>query len=147
MDIYARLKTDHQRQRELAGQIAETSGASSERKRLYAEFRDEATAHASAEEQTFYAELISRPDGQKKARHSVHEHKTAADLIEELDKLDMASSGWLNKFNKLKEELEHHMREEENEIFKRARKLIDEQTARELARLFDERKQQELASA
>lgn len=147
MKIYERLRKDHDTQRELARQLSATSGATDERRDLWEQFREEATAHASAEEQTFYAELIARPDGQEKARHSVHEHKKAADLIEELDNTDMGSGAWLQKFEKLKEELEHHMREEENEVFKRARKLLDETTETELTRRFEKRKEQERAEA
>jgi signal transduction protein with GAF and PtsI domain len=109
-------------------------------------FKTEAVAHANAEEQTFYAELIGIADGQEKARHSVSEHKEAADLLGELKELDMASGGWLNKFKKLKEELDHHMDEEEAEVFKLAKTLIADKRADELGKEFDKRKQNELAA-
>lgn len=140
MDIYERLEQDHDKQRQLAADLAETSGDSDERRRMFAELKTEVEAHAAAEEQTFYAALIAEPDGQEKARHSVSEHKEAADLIEELEELDMSSGGWLAKFKKLQEELEHHVDEEEDEVFVLARKLIDEQRARALAEEFNERK-------
>ena len=87
---------------------------------------------------------MARPEGQEKARHSVSEHKEAVDLLGELDDTTFSSPGWLPRFRKLKEELEHHMDEEENEIFKRARKLIAEPEDRELGEAFLERKQAEL---
>ena len=146
MDIYQRLKQDHDKQRELAGKITDTEGNSEERRRLWKEFKPEAEAHAAAEEQTFYATLIEKPDGQEKARHSISEHKEAADLIEELSKLGMGSGGWIQKFKKLKEELEHHMKEEEDEVFQRAKKLIDQREAKRLAETFEERKRQQLAT-
>ena len=74
------------------------------------------------------------------------EHKEAADLLDELTDLDMSSGGWLNKFKKLKDELEHHMDEEEAEVFKLARKLIDRKRADELGKDFDQRKRQALKS-
>jgi hemerythrin-like domain-containing protein len=106
--------------------------------------KQEIGAHAAAEEQTFYATLIAAPEGQPKARHSVHEHKTAADLLDELAELDFGSGGWLRKFRKLKEELEHHMDEEEREVFKRARKIISATRAEELSGTFRRRKSSEL---
>ena len=87
---------------------------------------------------------MARPEGQEKARHSVSEHKEAVDLHGELDDTTFSSPGSLPRFRKLKEELEHHMDEEENEIFKRASKLIAEPEARELGEAFLERKQAEL---
>lgn len=140
MDIYSQLKDDHGKQRGLSGGLAETSGDSDERRRLFEELKKEIEAHAAAEEETFYAELISIHEGQEKARHSISEHEEAATLLEELTELDFSSSGWLNKFNKLREELEHHLEEEEEEVFKLAKSLIDDKRAGELGEEFSRRK-------
>jgi iron-sulfur cluster repair protein YtfE (RIC family) len=145
MDIYHRLKDDHGKQRGLSAGLLETSGDTSERQRLFDALSKEIQAHAAAEEQTFYAELIANPDGQEKARHSVSEHEEAASLLDELKEMDMASGGWLNKFKKLKEELDHHLDEEEAEVFKLAQKLIAKTRAEELGQEFDKRKKDELA--
>lgn len=144
MDIYERLTQDHNTQRELASKLAETTGDSDERRQLWEEFKPEAEAHANAEEQTFYATLFEKPDAQEQARHSVSEHKDASDLIEKLSSDDMSSPGWLQNFKKLKEELEHHMKEEEEDVFALARKVIDADTATRLVDDFDKRKAAEL---
>ncbi|SDJ59422.1 hemerythrin domain-containing protein [Microbulbifer yueqingensis] len=146
MDIYERLKKDHETQRELAADIMHTSGDSPERRSLWKDYRREAEAHAAAEEQVFYAALMEKPAGQDKARHSVAEHKQAADIIEELADVDMGSGGWIQKFEKLKELLEHHMDEEEQEIFQCARQVIDDDRASEMPGEFDQRKNRELGS-
>lgn len=143
MNIYERLKQDHQTQRGLMDKIVTTSGDTEERESLFEKFKSEATAHAAAEEETFYSTLIEKPDGQEKARHSVSEHKEADDLIQELDDMDMGSGGWLQKFKKLKDEMEHHMDEEEKEVFSLAQDLIDSNTAQQLADKFEQRKAQE----
>lgn len=144
MDIYERLTQDHNTQREMAAKLAETSGDSDERRSLWEQFKPEAEAHANAEEQTFYATLIEKPDAQEQARHSVSEHNDASDLIEKLSTEEMSSPGWLQNFKKLKEELEHHMEEEENEVFALARKVIDAGTANQLVDDFNKRKDAEL---
>ncbi len=143
MDIYDRLTKDHDRQRELLRKISETEGDSENRRRLFAALKEEADSHAAAEEQTFYAALIEKPDGQEKARHSIAEHKDANDLLEELDELDMGSGGWLQKLKKLRHELEHHVKEEEEEVFPLAKTLIDESRAQDLAKKFEARKRLE----
>lgn len=145
MKIYERLKQEHERQKDLACKIMQTSGDSEERNRLFCELFKEAEAHAAAEEQTLYATMMEKPDGQEKARHSVHEHKEAADLLKELKELSMGSGGWIHKFEKLKKELEHHIEEEEKEVFARAKTLISDKKATLLAQRFDERKEAELA--
>ena len=147
MDIYQRIIEDHQTQRDLAARILKTEGNSEERQQLWEEFQPEALAHANAEEQTFYATLIENPDTQEQARHSVSEHKEADDLIEEINEIDMSSSGWLQTFKKLKEDLDHHMEEEEKDVFSMARGVIDETQAQQLAQAFNERKDAELKEA
>lgn len=142
--IYEDLKRDHDKHRKMLADLDDTQGDSDARATLFHQLKQEVEAHAAAEEQTFYATLIAAPDGQPKARHSVHEHKTAADLLGELDDLDFGSGGWLKKFRKLKDELEHHMEEEEQEVFVRARKLIADGTAEKLAGEFQARKSAEL---
>ncbi len=146
MDIYTLLKDDHDKQRGLSAALMETSGDSADRRRLFRELMKEVEAHAAAEEQTFYAELIAHEEGQEKARHSITEHSEAAEIIEALSEMDMSSGGWLNKFKTLKEALEHHVDEEEEEVFPLAQGLIDKARARKLGQAFEEAKKSQLAA-
>ena len=147
MDIYSRIKNDHDCHRAMAEKIMQTSGDSSERRELFEEYKNDVVAHANAEEQSFYAILIEDEKTQEQTRHSVSEHKEASDLFEELEEMDMSSSGWIQKFKKLKEELEHHMTEEEEEVFDMAHKAIPKDKEEPLADKFDRRKQDELKDA
>ena len=147
MDIYERLIEDHGKQRGLLGGLADTTGDSDERKRLFAELKRELEAHANAEEQVFYAALIAEPDGQEKARHSIVEHDEMNELIAQLEEMDMSSGAWLSKFKQLRHDVEHHLDEEEDEIFVRARKLIDSDAAEKMVAEFDERKKAEAKAA
>lgn len=143
MDIYERLTEDHNKQRGLLGGVAETTGDTKERRRLFGQLKKELEAHANAEEQVFYAVLLAEPDGQEKARHSIVEHDEMNDLIAELEEMDMASGAWLNKFKELRHQAEHHVDEEEKEVFDRARKLLSDKEATDLVAKFDKRKQEE----
>lgn len=145
MNIYQRLADDHGKQRGMAAGLADTQGNSAERRRLFDEFRQELAAHANAEEQTFYAELMTHADAQERVRHSVTEHKTASDLLEQLADTDMSGSAWLQTFQQLKEEVEHHIDEEETEVFPLARSLISGERADDLGDAFAARKRTELA--
>lgn len=146
-DIYQVIKDDHASHRRVLGLLDKTHGDSDGRRELFERLKAEVEAHTAAEEQTFYATLIANPDGQEKARHSVSEHKEAADIIDELDGMAFSSSGWLTRFRSLKEALEHHMDEEEDEVFARARKLIAQDDAAKLGEDFAARKAAELEDA
>ncbi|MEY8843425.1 hemerythrin domain-containing protein, partial [Cribrihabitans sp. XS_ASV171] len=99
--------------------------------------------HAAAEEETFYSKLMTKTWGQDRARHSVHEHQQMDDIMEELNGMDMSSPGWLQRFQTLKHDYEHHMDEEENEVFDRAREVIPEEEIENHDRRFRDRKNKE----
>ena len=139
-DIYDRLKQDHDEQRELIKKIEATDGNTDERQKLYKSFREEALAHANAEEIVFYSAMMQTHDGQDKARHSVAEHKEMDDVIEELDKLEFSNSGWMTKFRQLSHLLIHHVDEEEDEIFVCAKEVISAADAKAMVPEFDKKK-------
>jgi hypothetical protein len=141
--IYDALKADHDRHRALLDIIADTTGASNDRKSAWSEFYCDVKAHAAAEEETFYAKLMSKTWGQDTARHSVEEHAQLDDLLEELNKADMSSPGWLNKFHSLDHDYRHHIDEEEDEVFTRARETIDASEIEGYGARFEARKAEE----
>jgi hypothetical protein len=142
-DIYAAIKSDHDEHRALLERIADTTGASETRKEAWDTFYRDVKSHAAAEEETFYSKLISKTWGQDAARHSVHEHQQLDDLMEALREMDMSHGSWLEKFKTLKHEYEHHMEEEENEVFTRAREVIPAEEIVGYGERFLTRKQEE----
>lgn len=143
-DIYTRLKQDHDQHRTLLEQISKTEGDSEDRRTLFSKFRTEVTAHANAEEQTLYSYMLEDPDLQDEGRHSVSEHKEIDEILEELAEMDMSSSGWLNRFHTLRHKYEHHIDEEEEDIFPVAEKASSKAEEKKMADKFDSRKSDEL---
>ena len=141
--IYEAIKADHDTHRDMLERIAETSGDSPERREAWDAFYHDVKSHAAAEEETFYSKLISETWGQDAARHSVHEHQQLDDIMEELHAGDMSSPGWLTRFKTLKHDYEHHMDEEENEVFIRAKEVIGEEHNDAFGARFEERKKEE----
>jgi hemerythrin-like domain-containing protein len=146
-DIFSILKSDHDLHREMLAKIAETSGDTSERRNLFEAFRIEVTAHAAAEEQSLYATMLGNPELQEDGRHSVAEHKEIDDMLGELQETDMATGAWLTKFKELRHRYEHHIEEEEDEMFPAAEKELSNTVAKELGAKFDRRKPAELEVA
>ena len=142
-DIYEAIKEDHDNHRKLLATLEDTSGDSDTRRKAWQEFYRDVKAHAAAEEETFYSKLISETWGQDAARHSVHEHQQLDDLMEELNETDMSSPGWLAMFKTLKHDYEHHIEEEEDEVFTRARKVVGEEDNDAFGARFEERKKEE----
>ena len=145
--IFDLLKEDHDKHRDLLEKISKTQGDSEDRRALYNEFREEVTAHANAEEQSLYAEMLARPELQEDGRHSVAEHKELDDLMSELDDTDMSSSGWLQKFKQLRHDYEHHIDEEEKDMFPAANDEFAEKCEERLGEIYAARFPVELKAA
>ena len=126
MTIFDELRTDHEHQRRLIGELVDTHGDSDERRRLLAELTAALAAHAAAEERHFYTELMQFDATQEKARHSVHEHEQLDDLVEALEGYDRTAPAWLETARDLEHKLTHHLDEEEAEVFPMAGKVLDD---------------------
>jgi hemerythrin superfamily protein len=141
--IYEEIRKDHAKHRDLLDRLAGTHGGSEERETLWNAFYYEVKAHAAAEEETLYAKLMEKPGGQDDARHSVSEHKEMDDIMEELNSMGFDNSGWLTRFKTLKRDYEHHMDEEEGEIFAKAREVLKDDLDSRHAKIFRSRKASE----
>ena len=108
-----------------------------EARQAFEVMKQKLTAHAEAEEQVVYplwkglseelSELMGEAD---------EEHKLVKDKLEELTSLDTADETWKAKFTVLKELVEHHVEDEEGDIFSAASDEMEEEDAVELAGEF-----------
>jgi hemerythrin-like domain-containing protein len=76
----------------------------------------------------------------------IQEHELVSQLLEELDSMNKGTEDWKAKLIVLRENVEHHVEEEENELFEQARQILSDDQAREVGRKFAEQKQQIMAS-
>lgn len=136
MNIFEQLREDHNTQRALLDDLMDTQGDSQTRKDLYKQLKNQLKVHADAEERYFYKPLFGEDLTQAKARHSVAEHHEIDELLEKLDDTEMDSSSWLATAKKLKEQVIHHLDEEEQEVFQLAGKALDERQKTDLAKSY-----------
>ena len=134
MDIFALLVEDHEKAKTLFTAIKETSEKQvKERERLFAEFNLELSVHMEAEEKFFYSEILSDEKTHDKSMEAFEEHKVAKALLNELEADPKGTEQWTAKFKVLCENLEHHVKEEEEDIFPKARKLLSATEAQNIA--------------
>ena len=134
MTIFEALREDHDKQRTLLGILVKTHGDSEGRNELFEKVKQELQHHASAEERYFYRPLMDDDLTQEKARHSVAEHHEIDELIEKLEETDFSSPGWVAHAKKLQELVEHHLDEEEHQVFQIAGKALPESKKESLAK-------------
>ena len=138
MNIFEALRLSHETQRALATQILQTQGDAPDRNRLYREFKHALAAHAAAEERCFYGPLIGFDETMAQARHGMAEHHEMDELVDELNKMELGSPGWLPHFRKLHDKVYHHLEDEEHAIFQLAGKVLKESQKTELAKSYEE---------
>jgi hemerythrin superfamily protein len=143
--IFADLKKDHDRHREMLNAIEDAE--KERRAELFEAFRIEVTAHAAAEEESLYATMLAKPDLRDEARHSVSEHKEIDDFFEEMADLEPDSREWKAKFDEMRHRYEHHIDEEEEEMFPAAAGDLSDDEQDRLAKVFEKRKPKELEIA
>lgn len=146
MDIYALLKQDHEKVKELLNKLDETGdGAVKTREKLFAQLKQELTVHSEAEEKTFYDALKEAEETHEIVLEGVEEHHVASALLTELDAMPKDDERWGAKLSVLKENVTHHIEEEEKELFKKARKVLDAAQAEEIAKRMEAEKRALLA--
>lgn len=140
MTILDELKADH---RELKAQIRAIlkAEASKERAALFSRFQSLLTAHSRAEEKVLYRRLEKSEDGKDEALEGTVEHEVADRLVADLSKSrTLEADKWTARCTVLKELLEHHTDEEEDEMFKTARKQFDQATLDKMGEEFRKEK-------
>ena len=143
--IFQDLKADHDRHRAMLAELESANFA--DRAELFETLRVEISAHAAAEEESLYATMLGNPDLRDEARHSVAEHKEIDDFFGELVELDPASAEWTAKFQEMRHRYEHHIDEEEEEMFPSASEKLSSADEARLAEIFERRKPKELVRA
>lgn len=141
MDIYERIKADHETARDMMEKIKDTTARATKTRRvLFDEFKLDLWAHHKVEEAVFYAVLKDHSQTSDLNLEALNEHHMANGMLEELDTMAVDTQEWGAKFGAMCEAIEHHMDEEEDEFFKKARKVISKDLADELGKRFDDRK-------
>lgn len=141
MDAITMLKTDHDKVKKLLTELESTTERGVKtRAELFATIKGELTIHEVIEEEIFYPALKSHPKAKDIVLEGYEEHHVVDLLMGELESLDVSDATWGAKAIVMKENIEHHIEEEEGEMFKQARAVFDRQELDDLGARMAERK-------
>jgi len=129
MNIFAMLKKDHDKVKELFKRFKMAEGQPLNPRRQIAEqiFR-ELEVHSRVEEEIFYPKLEKALDkpGAGLVQEAIEEHRLVKEMIEGLRKLTLDDVGFPAKFDALKESVLQHIDKEEGELFPQAKEILKE---------------------
>lgn len=147
MNAFSLLKSDHERVAGILASIEETTErAAKGREELFARLKEELDLHAKIEEEIFYPALEDSEDTRDITLEAYEEHSLVKQLLAELESQPKDTEEWTAKFTVLKENVEHHVEEEEGEMFTKARKVLSEEEIDELGNRLQEAKKQNKAA-
>lgn len=130
MNVYAVLKQDHKKVKALFESLEKTTGrAAKKRATLFAELNGELASHAEAEEALFYPRVFKPKETHDMTLEALEEHKVVKSLLAQLDAEPKDTGEWGAKLKVLMEMVEHHVEEEETELFKKAQKILSKEEA------------------
>jgi hemerythrin-like domain-containing protein len=150
MNAIQLLKTDHETAKRMLGQIQ--SASPEQRRELWSKLQPELKVHEQMEESALYgpvAQEVGSKD-QKLREWQGHHHQEVSQLenvIKELSQLDPSADTWIRKLGELRQTLEHHIQEEEGEIFPRIQREWDTSKLEQAGHEMETMKRQATARA
>jgi len=136
MDPFKLLEKDHETVKKLFQQF-EKARAESRQQDLFDRIKAELERHTRIEEQVLYPALKQHRAAEDLVNESYQEHHVVDLLIGEISALSPDDEAFEAKVTVLQENVEHHIEEEESELFKQAKKLLSKAQIEELGRACD----------
>ena len=125
-DAIAMLKEDHRRIRDLLQEYEAAMDPRTKRE-LAEEVCTELETHAQLEEQIFYPAVQEESqEGRALVQEAIQEHQKVKDMIAALREMGPDSQAFDTKFRELMQNVEHHIEEEETEMFSLAEQELSE---------------------
>src|SRR6266478_1087167 len=141
----ALLKTDHATVKKMFEKEGTLTNKDSEKKAsLFNQIAAALGVHAAIEEEIFYpAVKKARSEHVKdEVREAYEEHKQIKGLLAQVSSITPADETYDMKIKVLKEDVEHHVKEEEGEMFPDAKRFLGESRLVELGAQLEARKQE-----
>ncbi len=143
MDAISLLKDDHEKMKKLLSDLESTTERGVKtRQELFSKVEQELTVHEAIVEEILYPALKEHPKTREIALEAYEEHHVVDMVKAEIQEVPFEDETWGAKFKVMKENIEHHIEEEEKEMFKLARQVFEKEELEALGERMAVRKQQ-----
>lgn len=129
------LTSDH---RTVDGLLAQARSDAS----VVEEIRNELEVHARLEEEIFYPAVRQALKDREMVDEALHEHNEVREAVDELAAMDQDDEDYAAKLDDLKSKVQHHVKEEEGEMFPQAREVLTQEQLTQLGTEMRSRKSQ-----
>ena len=143
MDVFSLLMKDHQQVAQLLAALhdATVRGDRAERQRVFGQIKHELSVHAQVEEEHVYPVFQQAEQTSDAAAEALEEHRKLKTLVTALES-GPDDKTWVSKMLEFKKAVEHHVQEEEQDLFVKGREVLTSAEAEELGRLVEAAKKE-----
>ena len=145
MDAFNLLKADHRKVEKLFSQLESASGQA--KMRVFEQIKTELDLHTHIEEKIFYPALEKPKQTHDLTLEAYEEHDVVKKLLREMSKAKSANEEWEAQAKVLQENVEHHVEEEENELFPKAEAALSEEQIEALGEQMETEKERKQRGA
>ena len=138
MDAFELLKADHKKVAELFDKLEAATGKA--KLAVFAQINDELELHTHIEETIFYPALETPEETHDLTLEAYEEHNVVKSLLKELSGAQSADDEWQAQAKVLRENVEHHVDEEEGELFDKADDALSDERIEQLGRQMEAEK-------
>jgi len=125
MDAITLLKKDHELVKDLMNKMAEEDDPD-QLSSMFEQLVDELSIHERIEEEIFYPALQKLAKAKEDVLEAFEEHHLVDEIVTEMD-VETDDDKWKAKFTVMKENVEHHIKDEEDKLFPKAEELLGEE--------------------
>lgn len=138
--IYDLLKQDHKDVKKLFKQILDQNRYQNN---VYMQIKNALSVHIASEEKVFYNRLADNSETRQLVLSALEEHDVGRKVISDIDN-STEDDVKLAKIKVLNEAINEHIKQEEDDLFKRAKKVLSDDEGREIGRQFINEKMQSM---
>ena len=138
MDAFELLKADHRKVSELFDQLEAATGRA--KLNVFDQIKTELELHTHIEEKIFYPALEKPEETHDLTLEAYEEHKVVKTLLAKLSRARTADDEWQAQAKVLRENVEHHVDEEENELFDKADEALSDEEIEALGQRMEAEK-------
>lgn len=136
MELFDMLRQDHQKVRQLFDRFdalkEEPDKNQKELEKLFMNLRKELTTHMEGEEKHFYPALRQTEETHNVVLESFEEHHVVKLLLREIERIQV-NEKWVAKLSVMKENVQHHLQEEEEELFGKAQEILGKEKTEQIS--------------
>lgn len=138
--IYQLLERDHTKAKQVLREFVRGEGSPESLKKELTQLRLELELHMQYEEKEFYPVYLENIGDKDQVRDAQKEHAEARELMVKLAEGEIGSEAWRHTAEELLKALEHHIKDEEEKMFPKAREVFNSSEAQTMAEHYEQMK-------